>query len=180
MIWAIHRVRVRVLEERQHVLEREQRLLEQHQGEIRALNERWMKAQEEERIRIAGELHDGVLQQITSLTLRLGTAIIKLPPDADAKARIKQSQKELMQVGTGIRNLSHELHPVVLQESGLPSALTSYCEEFGRLRGIRVSCEAIKVSTTCHPGQRFASTASRRKLSAMLGGIRKPGRRKFD
>ena len=43
-------------------------MLEQHQGEIGALNERLMNAQEEERMRIAGELHDGVLQKITSIS----------------------------------------------------------------------------------------------------------------
>ena len=46
-------------------------------AEIRALDEQLIKGLEEERMRIAGELHDGVLQQITSLTLRLGTAIIE-------------------------------------------------------------------------------------------------------
>jgi len=48
-----------------------------------ALNDCLMKAQEEERARIAGELHDGVLQQITSLSLMLGT--FKRQPDSDAK-----------------------------------------------------------------------------------------------
>jgi signal transduction histidine kinase len=59
MIWTTHRLRVRILE--------------RHRSEITALNEQLVSGQEEERIRIAGELHDGVLQQITSLTLRLGT-----------------------------------------------------------------------------------------------------------
>jgi two-component system sensor histidine kinase UhpB len=93
-------------------------------------------------MRIAGELHDGILQQITSLTLRLGTAMLKLPPDSEAKTRIRESQKELIQVGTEIRHLSHELHPAVLQETGLPSVLSLYCEEFNKIRGISVSCNA--------------------------------------
>ena len=71
MLWTDYRLRVRVLEERQAILER-------HQAEIGALNERLMKAQEEERIRIAGELHDGVLQKITSLSLELATATLEL------------------------------------------------------------------------------------------------------
>ena len=135
MIWAIYRVRVRVLHERH-------RVLEQYQGEISALNERLMKAHEEERRRIAGELHDGILQQITSLTLRLGTAMFKLPPDSEAKTRIRESQKELIKLGTEIRHLSHELHPAVLEETGLPLVLSSYCEEFGKVRGIPVLCES--------------------------------------
>ena len=65
MLWTVYQLRVRVLERRQAALE-------EHQIEIRALNEQLIKAQEAERMRISGELHDGVLQQITSLTLRLG------------------------------------------------------------------------------------------------------------
>jgi len=92
-------------------------------------------------MRIAGELHDGVLQQITSLALRMGTATLKLPADSESKARIKDVQEKLMQVGAGLRHLSHELHPAVLQEAGLPHALSAYCDEFTKVRGIPVSCE---------------------------------------
>ena len=60
LLWAAHRIRLRVIE--------------RHQAEITALNESLMKAQEQERTRIAGELHDGVMQQISALTLMLGTA----------------------------------------------------------------------------------------------------------
>jgi signal transduction histidine kinase len=93
-----------------------------------------------ERSRIAGELHDGVLQQITSLSLLLGS--VKRQPDSEAKAaKISELQKKLMQVGTDIRRLSHELHPAVLQDGGLSAALSGYCEEFSKARDIRVSCE---------------------------------------
>ena len=56
-----------LLERNQALLEQNQALLEEHQVEIRALNEELIKGQEAERMRIAGELHDGVLQQITPL-----------------------------------------------------------------------------------------------------------------
>jgi signal transduction histidine kinase/ligand-binding sensor domain-containing protein len=118
-----------------------QKLLEQHQSEITALNDCLMKAQEEERARIAGELHDGVLQQITSLSLLLGSAKREVPPDSKAKEKIGEVQKKLIEVGTDIRHLSHELHPAMLQESGLPAALSSYCEEFSKARGIPVYCQ---------------------------------------
>ena len=55
--------------------------------EIRALNEQMIKAQEAERMRIAGDLHDGVLQQITSLTLRLGKVKRQVPPIRKRKQR---------------------------------------------------------------------------------------------
>src|SRR5271166_914822 len=145
MLWTVYQLRVRTLEQRQAVLER-------HQGEIRALNEQLIKAQEAERIRIAGELHDGVLQQITSLTLRLGTVKYQVPPDSEAKASIIGLQQDLIGIGTDVRHLSHELHPAVLQESVLPAALSSYCEEFGKVRGLPVSCEADESVKELSPG----------------------------
>ena len=127
MLWTVYQLRVRALERRH--------------AEVRALNEQLINAQEAERIRIAGELHDGVLQQITSLSLRLATVKYQVPPDSEAIATINGLQKELISIGTGVRHLSHELHPALLQESGLPAALSSYCEEFSKVRGLRVECE---------------------------------------
>jgi hypothetical protein len=60
LLWAAHRLRLRVVE--------------RHEPRLRALNDELMKAQEQERTRIAGELHDGVMQQISALTLMLGHA----------------------------------------------------------------------------------------------------------
>ena len=100
MVWTAYRLRVRALERRQAV------------GEIRALNEQLIKAQEAERMRIAGELHDGVLQQITSLTLRLGKVRRQVPPDSEAKATVNGLQQQLIQIGTDIRHsrMSFILH----------------------------------------------------------------------
>ena len=131
-----------LLEQHQVLLERDKELLEHHQTEIRALNEQMIQAQEAERIRIAGELHDGVLQQITSLTLRLAKVRNQAPVDSEAKATVTGLQQQLIKIGTDIRHLSHELHPALLQEAGLPAALFSYCEEFSNVRGLPVSCEA--------------------------------------
>jgi len=145
MVWTIYKVRV-------HALERRQALLEQHQIEIRALNEQMIKAQEAERMRISGDLHDGVLQQITSLTLRLGTVKRRVPADSEARAEIVGLQQELIQIGTDIRHISHELHPALLQEAGLPAALSSYCEEFSKVRGLPVSCKTDESVQELSPG----------------------------
>ena len=128
VIWTVYRLRVRALEQRQ--------------VEIRALNEQLVKAQEAERMRIAGDLHDGILQQITSLTLKLATVKYQVPTNSEAKATIDDLQQNLIQIGTEVRQVSHELHPALLQESGLPGALAAYCEEFSEVRGLPVSCEA--------------------------------------
>jgi signal transduction histidine kinase/ligand-binding sensor domain-containing protein len=126
LLWAAHRLRLRVVEG--------------HEAQIRAVNERMIKAQEHERMHIAGELHDGVMQQISALTLMLGTA--KRQPEPAAKETIADVQRKLIEVGADVRQLSHGLHPAQLKEGGLPEALRAYCDEFSHVRGIAVSCEA--------------------------------------
>ena len=145
MLWTVYQLRVRALERRQAVLER-------HRTEVRALNEELIKAQEAERMRISGELHDSVLQQITSLTLRLGKVKRQVPPDSEATATVTGLQQELIKIGTDIRHISHELHPALLQEAGLPAALSAYCEEFSKVRGLPVSCKTDKSVQELSPG----------------------------
>jgi signal transduction histidine kinase/ligand-binding sensor domain-containing protein len=128
IVWAAHRIRVGIVEK--------------HKGEISALNERLMKAQEQERIRIAGELHDGVMQEMLAVTMMLGTAKRRIADVSEAKATIDKVQEKLIRVGTDIRQLSHDLHPPVLQEQGLPDAVRAYCEQFSASSGIPVSCDA--------------------------------------
>ena len=152
VLWTVYQLRVNALKRRQVVLEQHQALLEQHQTEIRALNEQMVKAQEAERMRISGELHDGVLQQITSLTLRLGKVKRQVPPDSEANATVAGVQRQLIKIGTDIRHLSHELHPALLQEAGLPAALSAYCEEFSKVRGLPVTCETDNSVEELSPG----------------------------
>ena len=142
---------------------------------IRALNEQMIKGQKEERIRIAGELHDGVLQKITSLALELATATIELPADSEPKAEVREVEKKLIQVGAEIRQLSHELHPAVLQEAGLPAALSSYCEEFGKLRGIPIAYQADESVAELSPG---AALCIYRIAQEALGNVAKHARAK--
>ena len=128
VVWGAHRVRLRIIEK--------------HKNEITALNERLMNAQEQERIRIAGELHDGVMQEMLAVTMMLGTAKRRILDNSDAKGTIDKAQQKLIQAGTDIRELSHDLHPPLLQEAGLPKAVHAYCEQFSTACSIPVACDA--------------------------------------
>src|SRR5262249_8200814 len=117
LLWLAYRIRFRIVE--------------RHEREISALNDRLMKAQEQERIRIAGELHDGVMQQLLSVTMMLRTAKHKIAGNAEAQASIDRIQQKLIEPGTDIRQLSHGLHPPLLQDEGVAGAVRAYCEQFG-------------------------------------------------
>jgi signal transduction histidine kinase len=161
VVWTAHRVRLRIVEK--------------HEREISALNERLMKAQEQERIRIAGELHDGVMQEMLAVTMMLGTAKRRIPNESDAKATIDKVQEKLIQVGTDIRQLSHDLHPPILQEAGLPEAVRGYCEQFSASSGIPVSCDA---DDSVRDLSRGAALALFRIVQEALGNAAKHARPK--
>ena len=127
LLWTGYRVRVGVIE--------------RHEAQISALNERLMQAQEQERTRISGELHDSVMQQITALSLVLGTAKRQIAADSEAREMVADVQRKLIDVGTEVRELSHDLHPPELKQMGLPEVLRGYCDSFSQARGIPVSCE---------------------------------------
>jgi signal transduction histidine kinase len=149
---------------------------EQERARMRqALNEQLIEAQEAERMRIAGELHDSVLQQITSLTLRLGKVKRQVPPDSEATATVNSLQQQLIQIGTDIRQISHELHPALLQDAGLPAALSAYCEEFSKVRGLPVSCETDESVKELSPG---AALCIYRIAQEALGNVAKHAKAK--
>ena len=115
----------------------------QAEEQLRALSARLIDAQEQERIRLARELHDDLSQEIAALSIaaaNLKRSIAQHDPDAQAQG--DRIQHKLMRMAERVRRLSHHLHPSVLQHSALNSALKSYCAEFSALTGLRVSFES--------------------------------------
>jgi len=110
--------------------------------EVQALNARLISAQEDERARLARELHDDVSQQVAALSIGMSNLKRQIPQQqVDVREQSDRIQQKLVQVAESIRRLSHELHPAVLQFSGLAAALRTYCSEFELLTGIRVSLQ---------------------------------------
>jgi signal transduction histidine kinase len=106
-------------------------------GQIRALAGRLISAQEVERARIARELHDDLSQQLAAMSLGLSAVRRKLPEGAQKE--MSQLQRAAIELANEVRNLSHELHPGVLQHAGLVAALRARCVE---LRA-RSDCEVV-------------------------------------
>ncbi|MBZ5618429.1 MAG: sensor histidine kinase [Acidobacteriia bacterium] len=110
--------------------------------ELEALSARLIHAQEEERTRLARELHDDLAQQIAALSIGLSNLKRKIPQqDAEARGQSELIQQKLVDLSESVRRISHELHPAVLEHAGLAAALRDYCSEYGQLTGIRVSVQ---------------------------------------
>jgi PAS domain S-box-containing protein len=121
--------------------ENEQRL-QQLYDTIRALSARLINAQEDERRRLSRELHDDLSQQIAALSVGLGNLKRGLPSEqTEARAHCDKIQHRLIDISELVRRISHELHPSILQHSGVAAALRGYCREFEGLSGIRVALQ---------------------------------------
>ena len=82
------------------------------------------------------------MQELLAATMMLATAKRRITENSEAKSTIDKVQQKLICVGTDLRQLSHELHPPVLQQAGLPEAVRAYCQEFSSTCGTAVSCDA--------------------------------------
>jgi signal transduction histidine kinase len=97
---------------------------------FRRASERLLTVEEDERRRIAGELHDGVGQVLTALTLTLDAA--ELEPDAAVARRRVASARQLADTAlAGTRDLSHRIRPARLEERGLVAAVRDLASQSG-------------------------------------------------
>lgn len=101
--------------------------------QLRHLAGRLINAQDEERRRIARELHDDVGQRVASLSIGLSSLRRHLPDTPElTKAELSRLQQVTVNLAEDMRDLSHDLHHGVLEYAGLPEALRERCEEITR------------------------------------------------
>lgn len=117
-----------------------ERLVDIRTAELRRLSGRLMTMQDEERRRIAREIHDGLGQELAAAKMILDGIIAKDPAPAVQRASIEASQlvdRAIQQV----RSISHLLHPPLLDEVGLVSALRWFLEGLSERSGIEIRLE---------------------------------------
>ncbi len=108
---------------------------------LRELSTRLMQLQDDERRRLARELHDSVGQMLAALGMNLaavGTDIERLTKTANT---VNDSAALVRELSQEVRTISHLLHPPLLDEAGLASALRWYTEGFAQRSKITVNLE---------------------------------------
>jgi len=112
---------------------------------LRHLSGRLLSAQEEERSRIARELHDDIGQDLALLLVQTEYAI-QTCEDQDLLARLKEILSSLRQAGTKVRQLSHQLHASELDYIGLGPAVEMLCRDFSQHVSFRLTCVCKNIS----------------------------------
>ena len=122
-------------------LHRKTRQLEMLNHELQRLSSSLIAAQDEERRRIARELHDGLGQELSAAKMMLD-GILRPDVSADWKERaVTDSSSSIDRAIQQVRNVSHLLHPPLLDEIGLSCALAQYLEGFTKRSGIETSID---------------------------------------
>ncbi|WP_312320606.1 ATP-binding protein [Stenotrophomonas sp.] len=99
---------------------------------------RMLVVQEEERTRIARDLHDDINQSLAAISIRLSSLRHQLP-DRE-RPIVTELQDQLLAVSNDIRSISHELHPSILRFTGLASALDAFCNKRNARCSLRLCC----------------------------------------
>jgi signal transduction histidine kinase len=115
-------------------------LVEMRTSALRRLSLRLLQTQDEERRRIARELHDGIGQYLASLKMNLDQLQHSNGPEE--RANLLSECLEAVKRGTSeARTMSYLLHPPLLDEIGFASAARWYAEGFGQRSGIRTKLD---------------------------------------
>jgi len=116
--------------------------LQASEHSLRELSGQLIGAQEEERKRIARELHDDLTQQVADLGIRLSNIKRTVPVSMEStRGELANLQSRLLSLADGLRHISHELHPGMLEIFGLVTALRSHCAEFSTVTSLPVEFE---------------------------------------
>jgi two-component system sensor histidine kinase UhpB len=116
-------------------------VLQEHRGLLQKMSEQVLAAQEDERKRIARELHDETAQALTTLLIRL-KILEKARTANDMRGQIDELRELTAQTLEAVRKLAVELRPATLDDLGLLAALEAYTESWRTRMPVSVSFQA--------------------------------------
>jgi signal transduction histidine kinase len=96
-----------------------------------------LSAQDQERRKIARDLHDGLGQTLVAAKM-IADTIVNRPPERQNLLDLRELLEEAV---ASTRTMSHLLHPPLVDELGFTSAARTYLDGFSRRTGIKVSCD---------------------------------------
>lgn len=134
--------------------------LSQTQEELRALTSRLLTVQDEERRRIAHDLHDDINQRLAMLSLALRT--LEQPEQTlpePVHAILNQSQQDILLLSEDVRRMAYRFHPSILDDLGLDAALKRLIDDFTH----RTRIKTLLVNPPFHtsPSKAIATTVYR-------------------
>jgi PAS domain S-box-containing protein len=119
---------------------------------LASVSRRLIEAQEQERTRIARELHDDIGQRLAMLVIgleQLHQDSADLP--AEIGSRTGELWRQTSEIATDIQSLSHELHSSKLEYLGITAAIRSFCKEFGEQQNVEIDFQTHDLPSPLPP-----------------------------
>jgi PAS domain S-box-containing protein len=117
-----------------------------------SISGRLIEAQEQERTRIARELHDDFSQRMALLSIELDLLKKDIPSlNGDTLKRMDSLRKHTQEIASDIQALSHELHSAALDHLGIVSAMRGFCETFGEKQNLKVHFHTTDLPSPVSP-----------------------------
>jgi signal transduction histidine kinase len=114
-------------------------ILRQNESDLRELAGRLIYAQEEERSRLARELHDDLAQRLAVFAIDVGRLEQQLMDSpAPVREELREMKNGIVRISQDVHSLSRQLHPSILDDLGLIKAVESECTSFSRREGIEI------------------------------------------
>lgn len=163
--------RTRELEKANAVLLENQRELQRQQQRLQNLASKLLVAQEDERRRIARELHDDITQRLAALTIDLQSLHPGSCESADSLSMcLKQLGDTAERLTTDLQRLAHHLHPSILEHVGLEAAVREHAEDFQARTSLKTGIMVRTLPNNIPPDH---ATCLYRVLQESLQNVRK-------
>ncbi len=118
---------------------------------LASLSGKLIGAQEQERRRIARELHDDIGQRLALLALELAQLQQSASNPTEVSGKITSLLAQTSEIAADVQSLSHELHSSRLQYLGLAPALKGFCQEFSQQQQVEVNFQAWDLPSPLSP-----------------------------
>jgi signal transduction histidine kinase len=149
------------------------------QDSLRRISGSLIEAQEQERHRIARELHDDVVQRLSLLSLELEEVREDIPDAAsELRTRIGTLGNRVTQIVEDVQSLSHELHSSKMDYLGMVGAAKNFCQEFSQRQKVEVNFQSYDLPASLPP--ELSVSLFRVLQEALRNAARHSGVKRFD
>jgi signal transduction histidine kinase len=112
------------------------------------VSSRLIEAQEQERTRIARDLHDDINQRLALLAIELSRLKMDIPDlSVELFSRVDELRKYTADIASDIQALSHQLHSPRLECLGVVAAMRGFCQEFGEKQKLEIDFKSHDLPT---------------------------------
>jgi signal transduction histidine kinase len=154
------------------------RVRKQAEDALSSVSYRVIEAEEQERQRIARDLHEDIGQRLTLLVIAAEELKARPVDGGDVPSRIDGILKQSLGILTDVKTLAHELYSPRLEYLGIAGVMKSFCRDLGQRKGVEIDFRADGLSRAVPPN--ISLCLFRVLQEALNNAVKHSGVRKFD